>query len=599
MTFHRTLALLLCCAVLLVAGCEQTSIAEEEQARNIETIQAGTPSPTLSPTPTPTPTLTPTPTATTGPTPTPTDTPEPTPTPLPPTPTPDPDLAEFSLCNQTAGDSRSGRFSAEITSITTTVEASLERLTIELDVPGDSAPPHATARCISALDDTFDEAGVSADDGYVLLLELDDWLHDEQFEATDIEATADLSGTTVIQNLDLRVDPNATVGAALAINLEEPFPFRVTFEEEPFQIILEVTKTSPIDENSSQLTQAASGSATPSNPVVYLQDGDIWKFEDGDVTNLTDSPEPETAIAINPDFNLVAFCRATPGADPDDLQTISTLWTMDINGENQNELAAVGRSCFEPVFSPDGNTIAFAVDESGAIPQRLRIWTVPAEGGSPAAVTPTNDEWSRFGPQWIDDTRIIYAAAAEDGRSTLFISNLNGGEEDVGAALVLGDRYELLGRPLVSPDGSSIAVEGSRSSDNGADLILLDSNGEEQDTIGDTHWGRPLTWDDDQTLYYLTVACTSDVAMDYTLHARETNGNTRVLATGITTGGFGHFSATENGLVYVSLDRIPAGTRGPFTFERLSESALWYWDLPSGARTPLVEVQSGISALAQ
>ncbi|NOK64435.1 MAG: hypothetical protein GFH27_549445n27 [Chloroflexi bacterium AL-W] len=599
MTFHRTLALLLCCTVLLVAGCEQTSIAEEEQVRNIETIQAGTPSPTLSPTPTFTPTLTPTATATTGPTPTPTDTPEPTPTPLPPTPTPDPDLADFSLCNQIAGDSRSGRFSAEITTITTTVEASLERLAIELDVPGDSAPPHALVRCLSAIDDTFGEPGEAPDDGYILLIELDDWLHDEQFEATDIEATADLSGTTVIRNLDLRVDPDATVGATLAINLKEPLPFRVTFEEEPFQIILEVTKTSPIGETSSQLTQAAPGATTPSDPVVYLQDGDIWKFADGDVTNLTDSPEPETAIAINPDFDLVAFCRATPGADPDDTQAISTLWTMDINGEDQSELAAVGRSCFDPVFSPDGNTIAFAVDESGAMPQRSRIWTVPAEGGSPAAVTPTNDEWSRVGARWIDDERIIYTAEAEDGRSTLFISNLDGEEQDIGAALVLGERYRVLGRPLVSPDGSRIAVEGLRSSDSGADLILLDSNGEEQDTIGDAHWGRPLAWDTEQTLYYMTVACASDVAMDYTLHAREQDGNNRVLATGLTTGGFGHFSATENGLVYVSLDRLPTGTRGPFTFERLTDSTLWYWDLPSGARTPLVEVQSGISALAQ
>jgi len=44
-----------------------------------------------------------------------------------------------------AGEADGGRFSARITGITTTVEPSLERVTIGLAVPSDSAPPHALA----------------------------------------------------------------------------------------------------------------------------------------------------------------------------------------------------------------------------------------------------------------------------------------------------------------------------------------------------------------------------------------------------------------------------------------------------------------------
>src|SRR4029078_4052805 len=106
MNRHHTLVLFCCFVLLFATGCEQTSIAQQEQIKSFETLQASTPSTTPIPTETPTPTVTltsrppigpsPTPTIT----PTPSSTPEPTATPLPPTPTPNPALANFSLCDQ-------------------------------------------------------------------------------------------------------------------------------------------------------------------------------------------------------------------------------------------------------------------------------------------------------------------------------------------------------------------------------------------------------------------------------------------------------------------------------------------------------------------
>jgi WD40 repeat protein len=600
MTSRHAFGLLLGLLLLLVAGCEQQSIAEQEQIRSRQTLEASTPSVTPSPTITPTNTPTNTPSPTTGPSPTPsptlppTLTPIPTPSPLPPTATPNPALANFSLCTQTAGDPAGGRFSARITSITTTVEPAFERLTIGLDVPGDSAPPHAAARCIAAADDT---AGTSAS-GYVLLVDLDGWLHDDAFRASPISQTQALSGTTVIKRLAYRYDPNAAAGATLAIDLEQPLSFHIMLAERPARLVLEVAKATQIGPSSDMLSLPG-GAGQLDAPVYYLQDGDIWRYTNGKATNLTDSPEAETALAFSPAAGLVAFCRAAPGAAPDDLLAPSTLWTMKGDGSEPAEVAAVGRACAAPTFSPDGKTIAFAVDESGATPPHYTIWTVPSASGDPQRLTPEGDEWSRFGPQWLAEGRLVYAAEAQDGRSTLFMHRPDGQEQDIGAGLVVGDRYRALGQPLAAPDGSMVAVEGLRATKEGADLVLLDANGAEVATIGDGYWTRALAWGADGTLFSMTTRCPSTVAQSYAILARAKSGDSRLIASGDTLGGFGAFSAAGKGLAYVTLAHAPAGPRGPLALDRASDSALWFWDIGGGGgRAKLVEAPDAIGGLA-
>src|SRR3954467_13519900 len=99
MNRHHALVLFGCLMLIFATGCEQTSIAQQEQIKSFETLQASPPSATLAPSETPTLTVTLTPTATVGPSPTPTITPTPSPTPLPtatplpPTATPNPALA--------------------------------------------------------------------------------------------------------------------------------------------------------------------------------------------------------------------------------------------------------------------------------------------------------------------------------------------------------------------------------------------------------------------------------------------------------------------------------------------------------------------------
>lgn len=211
MTRIRIVLWLVSCLALALSACGPLSIAEQERIRDLQTVEASTPTATpLPPTDTPVP-PSPTPTATPGPTATPvppTATPVPSPTPLPPTPTPNPALAQFSLCNQSAGDPTGGRFSMRVTAITTTVDLFFERLEVALDVPADSAQPHAFARCrpAPAAPQTVGEVEVAG--AYLIEVQFDGWLRDEAFRASLAAPTVPLSGTQVMRAAAFRIPPD-------------------------------------------------------------------------------------------------------------------------------------------------------------------------------------------------------------------------------------------------------------------------------------------------------------------------------------------------------------------------------------------------------
>jgi hypothetical protein len=616
MNRNHALVWLCCGLLLLVAGCEQTSIAEQERIRSFETLQASTPSATPTPTITLTPVPTDTSTPTLGPSPTPTETlaptmtPVPSATPLPPTATPNPVLADFSLCNQratTPGDDGLGRFSASITTISATTDAAFEMIEIGLEVAPDTAPPHVTARCIDSRTIPAQVGQPSIAAPYVLQLDLDGWLHDDAFRASVISPTSELSGTTVLRSIAYQYDPAADVGATLAIGLSEPLPFAVNIRDNPLRIELRVA-TSPLIGPSSDMLRIETGAAAaPADSIFYLQNGDIYRFAGGSSDNLTEALREDqyggvTALAVSEAADLIVFCAATPGADSGDALAPSTLWAMSFDGADQRQLASPGRSCAAPAIAPDGATIAFAVDEAGAVPPRFGIYTIDTrDGATERRVTPAGDEWSRTDVQWLDDERLVYRAVAEDGRTTLFVRDADGTERDIGADLVRGDRYISLGRPMVAPDGSAIAVEGVRAASPGADLLLIDANGQEiqgQSPIGGEYWARPFAWSADGALFYMTTACESDIAQSYTLRVRTSTGADRTIALGTSVGGFGAAQSVGGGLAYVTVEDLPATPRGPLV-EIEARSALWFWDLASGERIKLAESGGAISGVAR
>ncbi|HMQ34505.1 MAG TPA: hypothetical protein PKD53_27460, partial [Chloroflexaceae bacterium] len=482
----RALSALSLIALVTLAGCDLTSVGVSEEIANVQTIQALTPSPTVSPTASATPEPTATASPTTGPSPTASPTPPPTATPLPPTPTPNPALAGFSFCDQRAGPT-AGLFSARLSEVAASGTPAYEQVTLRFELGAGSAPLGATASCLSAAD--VAALAPDSNDPYAVRVSLPGWIRDELFSGSAVSETLSFTGTRTITGARLVPSDDADAGADLLIGLAEPLPFRLSVERNPTRLVLAVARSSPLVGSSDALGVTAGGGAPELGaPLFALFDGEIWRLDgdaDGDspgigagaagATNLTESPETETHLAVSPDRATLAFCRAAPGLDPADaeLPVPSALWVSDADGQNARPLAQVGVSCADPAFSPDGDTIAFAVDETGATPVQRALYTVPVAGGQADRLEEGVDEWSRFAPQWLAGGGLVYAAEAQDGRSTLFLRDEDGNTRDIGAAVLVRENdaapYAALGRPLAAPDGSRFAVEAFRGDAPGAD----------------------------------------------------------------------------------------------------------------------------------
>jgi Tol biopolymer transport system component len=180
--------------------------------------------------------------------------------------------------------------------------------------------------------------------------------------------------------------------------------------------------------------------------------------------------------AYSPDGTTVAFAYSpTTSLEP----ASAELWVMDADGSNPRALLdpADSGSDWEPVFSPDGSQIVFTreqkapgglvsavhvVNADGTDVRRLTpfddyvehprwspdgatviyniehrtnlddprngVWTVPAEGGAPVSLLPTDDEFHFFKPAYSPDgSQILVGCAHRDGlNEDLCVANADG-----------------------------------------------------------------------------------------------------------------------------------------------------------------------------
>jgi Tol biopolymer transport system component len=91
---------------------------------------------------------------------------------------------------------------------------------------------------------------------------------------------------------------------------------------------------------------------------------------------------------------------------------------LDVDGSSRRQIFRVPEGAFDPVWSPDGGRIAFAVGTY--VDVDLGIWTVNVDGSGARALG--NGLWDAWGPAWSPDgSRIAFASlpglgtAAADG----------------------------------------------------------------------------------------------------------------------------------------------------------------------------------------
>ncbi|PHL00548.1 peptidase S41 [Neolewinella marina] len=102
------------------------------------------------------------------------------------------------------------------------------------------------------------------------------------------------------------------------------------------------------------------------------------------------------------------------------------LWVADRDGNNVRRLTIGDGEEYHPVFSPDGQTIAFTAAYDG----NVDVYTVPTRGGIPQRLTwhPYDDEVQAFTP---DGNRILFTSRREvftNRYNQLFTIGLDGGQ---------------------------------------------------------------------------------------------------------------------------------------------------------------------------
>lgn len=580
---RRWLALL---PLVLAAGCTMQGPVESR----VDVAASGQPgtsavaSAATSPSVAAAPTL-PQPTAT--PQATPTSTPQASPT---PEPTPEPvetdDAAaqavrdNLGYCRRAWGAGAEASWSGRLDSVTAGVTAGVAELRLEFaDLEGEL---HGVASCApaAAWPAGVDIGATAAPGPAMILVELPDWAHDDLFRASSITETIDVGEISGVEGVAFAASSLDSRGAVLGIGLSEPRPFDVRVDGSALVVeFASEAALSAADDPLGVQTEAAEERPSPAEPVYFLEGGDIFVLENGSSRNITNSPEPETDLAVSPDGSLLAVCRAPANSErfqlPYDVR--AALWTLAADGSNAQLLADVG-GCAEPRFDPAGQRIAFTVNVAPSPPARLEIWTVGLDG-QPSAAASGVDDWNRSHPRWLPDGRLVYLA--DDGTSSTLMLRGDDGETELTASLLSGPAYVGVGAFLVDDVSGEVAIEALREA-GGADLVVLGPDGARMSSERRGFYQRPLDFHDGE-LVYLSTDCPGDAVLSYTVYRRE-SGTIETLARGTTQAAIGAATLTGDALVYARHPSAPAGLRGPVALAPDEPGTLWALALGGGAQ---------------
>jgi Tol biopolymer transport system component len=217
------------------------------------------------------------------------------------------------------------------------------------------------------------------------------------------------------------------------------------------------------------------------------------------VTNMGFKP------AWSPDGTQLAFATENVELNPQNSQGLSQLWVVEVNTGEQRQLSVV--DAVLPSWSPGGHRIAYT--RRLGQPAQGDIWTIPAEGGEPTAVT--SDVATDWSPQWSPDGKHLYFGSDRGGSMNLWRVRI---DEESGEPL--GDPEPIttpatsLAHISVSADGRRIAYSSVLVTSNIQKVTLDPSLGTlvgqpEWVTTGSRRWSSPDPSADGQSVVFYSL----------------------------------------------------------------------------------------------
>jgi serine/threonine protein kinase len=217
---------------------------------------------------------------------------------------------------------------------------------------------------------------------------------------------------------------------------------------------------------------------------------------------------------ISPDGRLIAFSRGNSGG------SVYNIYLMPIEGGDPTQVTFLNSFNSNPVWSPDGEEIAFGSEE--------RVWKVSAKGGNPYRFNKT------YSPReceivWAPNPNIIYKKA---GYQNYYILNPKTEEE---TPLFKDEKPDFCIGAYLSPDGKRIAVQAIRVTSDTKELFdiwmisLVDSTQklifESKYQVNPIGWSRDGNW-----LYAYEENLAKENHSNY-FKIEVKSGNTQILPT--------------------------------------------------------------------
>ena len=263
--------------------------------------------------------------------------------------------------------------------------------------------------------------------------------------------------------------------------------------------------------------QIAFSSNRDGNWEIYVMDVD-----GGNQQNLSNNRSDDKHPSWSPDGKRIAFLSNRDGLR-NDLRITYEIYVMDADGGNQQRLTENPNNDWDPSWSPDGKSIAFASDRDGRF--NYEIYVMDADGGNLQRLTENPDGDDDRHPSWSPDGKRIVFSARRDGHFEnkfgityeIYVMDADGGNQQRLTENRKNDWY-----PSWSPDGKRIAFAADRKGDLvNFEIYVMDADGGNQQRLTENRGDdESLSWSPDGK----RIAFMSDRDGNFEIYVMDADG---------------------------------------------------------------------------